>query len=251
MSRTICITGATAGFGESCARRFAKEGKKMILLARRLERLKQLQQELGGPEHIYISQLDVRDKNAINSVFESLPKDFEEIELLINNAGLALGLESAPEANLDDWEVMIDTNIKGLIYCTRQLLPGMARRKKGYIINIGSTAANWPYPGGNVYGATKTFLQQFSRNLRADLLETGIRVTDIEPGLAETEFSLVRFKGDEKRASQVYQGTQPLTGEDIAEIAWWLFHLPQHVNVNTLEVMPTCQAWGPLAIERK
>ena len=251
MSGTICITGATAGFGESCARRFAKEGKRMILLARRLERLKQLQQELGGPEYIYVAQLDVRDKNAINSVFESLPKDFEEIELLINNAGLALGLESAPEANLDDWEVMIDTNIKGLIYCTRQLLPGMVRRKKGYIINIGSTAANWPYPGGNVYGATKSFVQQFSRNLRADLLGTGIRVTDIEPGLAETEFSIVRFKGDKKRASQVYQGTQALTGEDIAEIAWWLFHLPQHVNVNTLEVMPTCQAWGPLAIERK
>lgn len=251
MSGTICITGASSGFGESCARRFIKEGKKMILLARRLERLKQLQEELGRSDHIYIARLDVRNKNAVKSVFENLPKEFEEIELLINNAGLALGLESAPEANLDDWETMIDTNIKGLIYCTRQILPGMVRRKKGYIINIGSTAANWPYPGGNVYGATKSFVQQFSRNLRADLLGTGIRVTDIEPGLAETEFSIVRFKGDEKRASKVYQGTQPLTGKDIADIAWWLFHLPPHVNVNTMEVMPTCQAWGPLAIERK
>ncbi|NOQ98075.1 MAG: SDR family NAD(P)-dependent oxidoreductase [Calditrichae bacterium] len=251
MKETVCITGASAGFGESCVRRFAKGGKKLVLVARRLERLQQLQNELGGPKMIHIVQLDVRDKNLVKKAFESLPADFSEIDLLINSAGLALGVEFAYEADVENWETMIDTNIKGLVYCTREILPGMVKRKSGYIMNVGSTAGNWPYPGGNVYGATKSFVQQFSRNLRAELVGRGIRVSNIEPGLAETEFSIVRFKGDKNRASKVYDGTDPLTGEDIAEIAWWLYNLPPHVNVNTLEVMPTCQAWGPLAIDRK
>jgi NADP-dependent 3-hydroxy acid dehydrogenase YdfG len=251
MKGTIFITGASAGFGESCTRRFAKEGKKLILAARRMERLQQLQKELGGPKMIHIVQLDVRNRKMVKKVFESLPADFREIDLLINNAGLAMGFEFAHEADPENWEIMIDTNIKGLVYCTREILPAMVKRKSGYIMNIGSTAGNWPYPGGNVYGATKSFVQQFSRNLRAELLGSGIRVTNIEPGLAETEFSLVRFKGDKNRASKVYDGTVPLTGDDIAEIAWWLYNQPPHVNVNTLEVMPTCQTWGPLAIDRK
>jgi NADP-dependent 3-hydroxy acid dehydrogenase YdfG len=250
MNGIICITGASAGFGEGCARRFAREGKKLILAARRRDRLQQLQDELGGSGMIHILPLDVRDKNQVKKRFESLPAEFSDIDLLINNAGLALGLEFAHEADLENWEIMIDTNIKGLAYCTRQILPGMVKRKNGYIMNIGSTAGNWPYPGGNVYGATKSFVQQFSRNLRAELAGTGIRVTNIEPGLAETEFSIVRFKGDRDRAAKVYEGTTPLSGEDIAEITWWLYNQPPHVNVNTLEVMPTCQSWGPLAIER-
>jgi 3-hydroxy acid dehydrogenase/malonic semialdehyde reductase len=172
------------------------------------------------------------------------------VDVLVNNAGLALGLEPAQAADLDDWETMVDTNIKGLMYCTRAILPGMVERKRGHVVNVGSIAGAWPYPGGNAYGATKAFVAQFSRNLRADLLGKNIRVTDVEPGLAETEFSVVRFKGDQERADKVYTGTQPLTGVDIAEIVHWVVSLPAHVNVNSVEVMPTGQAWGPLAIHR-
>jgi NADP-dependent 3-hydroxy acid dehydrogenase YdfG len=251
MEKNVLITGASAGFGESCARIFAQSGSKLVLCARRLDRLNKLKDELGGNEKVHIIQLDVRDKKAVRKAIESLPQQFKNIDILINNAGLALGLNPAFEADLDDWETMIDTNIKGLIYLTRNILPGMVSRKQGHIINIGSTAGNWPYPGGNVYGATKSFVKQFSFNIRADLLGKNIRVTNIEPGLAETEFSIVRFKGNKDRAVKVYEGIQPLTGEDIAEIALWVSNLPEHVNINSIEVMPTSQAWGPIAIHRK
>lgn len=244
------ITGASSGFGESCARRFAKEGWNLILAARRVERIRKLKQELNKICEVHLLKLDVQDLIAVQQVIKHLPKEFKEIEVLINNAGLALGLEPAHRADLNDWETMINTNIKGLIYCTHTVLPLMVQQNRGHIINIGSIAGNWPYPGGNVYGATKAFVQQFSRNLRADLLGTKIRITNIEPGLAETEFSIVRFKGDKAKANQVYKGVTPLCGEDIAEIAYWVISLPPHVNINSVEVMPTDQAWGPLSVSK-
>ncbi len=250
MDKTVFITGASSGFGESCARRFSREGWKMILAARRIERLRNLQEELGGARFVHIIELDVRQNRNVVKAVDQLPEDFREIHVLVNNAGLALGLKPFHEGNVEDWETMVDTNIKGLLYCTRAILPGMVQRNSGHIVNIGSTAANWPYPGGNVYGGTKSFVQQFSRNLRADLMGHSVRVTDIEPGLAETEFSVVRFKGNEEKAASVYEGMKPLNGDDIAEIVFWVSTLPSHVNINSLEVMPTMQAWGPLAVHR-
>lgn len=251
MQGTVFITGASSGFGEGCARRFAKEGCRLVLVARRWERLESLQKELGGKEKIHIVSLDVQNETSVKKAVDYLPEKFSKIDVLVNNAGLALGLEPSYTANLEDWETMVDTNIKGLLFCTRSILPGMVNRNSGHIINIGSIAGDWPYPGGNVYGATKAFVKQFSLNLRSDLLGTKIRVTNIEPGLAETEFSLIRFKGDSKRAKSVYKGIQPLTAEDIAEIVFWVTDLPKHVNINRVEVMPTSQAWGPLALDRK
>jgi NADP-dependent 3-hydroxy acid dehydrogenase YdfG len=250
MKKTILITGASAGFGEACARKFGGPQTRLILAARRLDKLEALQQELPDTES-YLVQLDVRDRHAVQETLANLPAPFREVDLLINNAGLALGLEPANKTDLDNWDRMVDTNIKGLIYCTRQILPGMVQRRRGHIVNIGSVAGSTPYPGGNVYGATKAFVKQFSANLRADLLGTSIRVTNIEPGLAETEFSLVRFKWDRERAAEVYKGTKPLTAEDIAEIIYWVTSLPPHININRLEVMPVCQAWGPFSIHRE
>jgi NADP-dependent 3-hydroxy acid dehydrogenase YdfG len=250
MKKTVLITGASAGFGEACARKYAGQGNRLVLAARRLEKLEALQQQLSDTE-CHLVQLDVRDRNGVAEKLLSLPEPFRQVDILINNAGLALGLEPAHEADLDKWENMVDTNIKGLMYCTRQILPGMVKRRRGHIVNIGSVAGSTPYPGGNVYGATKAFVKQFSNNLRADLLDTPIRVTNIEPGLAETEFSVVRFNGDTERAAEVYKGTQPLTAADIADIIHWVTDLPPHVNINRLEVMPVCQAWGPFAIYRQ
>jgi len=250
MGKTVLITGASAGFGEACARKYAGPQTRLILAARRLERLKSMQQELKDSE-CHLLQLDVRDRNSVAEMLSGLPERFQEVDILINNAGLALGLEPAHEADLDNWENMVDTNIKGLMYCTRQILPGMVQRGSGHIVNIGSVAGSTPYPGGNVYGATKSFVKQFSNNLRADLLGTPVRVTNIEPGLAETEFSVVRFNGDTKRAAEVYKGTQPLSANDIAEIIYWVTSLPPHVNINSMEVMPVCQAWAPFAIHRQ
>jgi NADP-dependent 3-hydroxy acid dehydrogenase YdfG len=246
MTKTILITGATSGFGAACARRFAAGGWRLILTGRRRERLESLQTELGDAVAAALV-FDVRERRAVAAALQGLP----EIDVLLNNAGLALGLESAWQADLDDWDTMVDTNIKGVMYCTRALLPGMVTRNRGHIINIGSTAGNWPYPGGHVYGATKAFVQQFSRNLRADLLGTRVRVTNLEPGMAESEFSQVRFKGDEQRAAKVYQGAEPLRPEDIAEIVFFVANLPSHVNVNALEVMSVDQSWGPLAVHRQ
>ncbi|HKK01582.1 MAG TPA: SDR family oxidoreductase [Desulfuromonadales bacterium] len=248
--KTAFITGASSGFGAACARHFAGNGWQLILTARRVERLAALQKELGTSA-VHIIALDVCDREAVAKTVAELPPQFAEVDLLINNAGLALGLEPAPRCSLDDWETMIDTNIKGLTYCSRALLPGMVERNRGHIVNIGSVAGSWPYPGGNVYGATKAFVAQFSRNLRADLLGTRVRVTNIEPGMAESEFSIVRFTGDAERAAEVYKGTEPLTPVDIAELVYFVNALPERININSLEVMPTCQAWGPLAVHRE
>lgn len=250
MPKTILITGASSGFGAACAEKFAESGCNLVLLARRLERLQNLQSELQEKCAVHIGELDVTDTQAVSTVLNSLPEDFKNIDVLINNAGLALGLEAAHAASMSDWQTMVDTNILGLLRVTHHLLPGMVDRDSGHIINIGSTAGSWPYPGGNVYGATKSFVQTFSRNLRADLLGTRIRVSNIDPGLAETEFSQVRFKNDVNRAADVYQNTQPLTATDIAEIIYWVTSVPPHVNINAMEVMPVCQAWGPLAVDR-
>lgn len=251
MKKTALITGASSGFGQACARKFAAAGWRLVLAARRSERLEALRAELGGPSEIRLWPLDVRDRSAVAQGFEALPAPFKTVDLLLNNAGLALGLQPAWRTDLDDWEQMIDTNIKGVTFLTRAVLPGMVERNCGHVINIGSTAGNWPYPGGNVYGGTKAFVQQFSRNLRADLLGTRVRVSNIEPGMAESEFSTVRFKGDGDKAAQVYAGTAPLTPEDIADIIFYVASLPPHVNVNTLEVMSIDQSWAPFAIHRE
>ncbi len=251
MVKTIVISGATSGFGRSCAERFAEEGWKLVLIGRRAKRLEEMWKELSVKTDIFTITLDVQDRGKVFETFESLPVDFSKIDVLVNNAGLAMGLAPAFKADINDWDTMIDTNIKGLVYCTRALLPGMVKRNAGQIINIGSISGNWPYPGGNVYGATKAFVQQFSRNLRADLHGTKIRVTNLEPGIAETEFSIVRFKGDEERADKVYKDIQALKAGDISDIVWWIANTPEHINVNQIEVMPTCQTWGPLKIHRE
>ena len=249
--QTIFITGASSGFGAACARIFNKEGNRLVLSARRIDPLLALEDELAGTADIHIIPLDVRDREAVSGAIEALPERFRSIDVLINNAGLALGLEPGHQACLDDWDTMVDTNIKGLMYCTRLILPGMVSRKCGHIVNIGSTAGSWPYPGGHVYGGTKAFVEQFSRNLRCDLLGTRVRVTCIEPGMAETEFSKVRFKGDVEKAAKVYEGAEPLTAQDIAETVEWVVSRPAHVNINTLELMSIDQAWNSFAIYRK
>ncbi|MCL2340381.1 MAG: SDR family oxidoreductase [Proteobacteria bacterium] len=250
MQETVCITGATSGFGWACAERFAADGRRLIVIGRRAERLAELRAQLGAVP-IHAVELDVRDLSAVEAMVRDLPEGFRDIDVLVNNAGLALGLEGAHEASLADWENMIDTNIKGLCYLTRCLLPGMVARNRGHIINMGSVAGTYPYPGGNVYGATKAFVNHFSRNLLTDLVHTRIRVTNIEPGLAESEFSLVRFHGDQRRADAVYQGTEPLRPVDIAEIVHWVTTVPPHVNICAVEVMPVCQSCGPLAVHRE
>ena len=247
---SVLITGASSGFGEACARKFAAQGLRLVLCARRADRLSALADELSQITEVHSVILDVRDREAVFALPASLPEAFADVGILVNNAGLALGLGGADVASVDDWEAMVDTNIKGVMYLTQAMLPGMVARGGGHVVNIGSVAASWPYPGGNVYGGTKAFVQQFSRNLRADLLGKSIRVSNIEPGMCETEFSVVRFNGDEERAKQVYSGMQPLTGTDIAEIVYWVTALPPHINVNQLEVMPTAQAWGPFAVHR-
>ena len=249
MPKIVLITGASSGFGEACARRMAKDGHSLILAARRTERLLKLKEELGG--NVHLITLDVRNKDSVFAAIESLPTEFQAIDILLNNAGLALGLEPAYKASLDDWEQMIDTNIKGLTYVTRAVLPGMVARNRGHLINIGSVAGTYPYPGGNAYGASKAFVAQFSLNLRADLLGTKVRVSSIEPGMADTEFSLVRFQGNKEKADNTYKGTMPLTGDDIAESVAWVAGLPEHVNINRIELMPTYQAFNPFAVYRE
>jgi 3-hydroxy acid dehydrogenase/malonic semialdehyde reductase len=246
----VFITGATAGFGAAIAKRFAGEGHRIIATGRRLEKLAELRTTLG--DKILPLQLDVTERAGVEEAVTSLPKDFSEIDLLVNNAGLALGLEPAQTASLDDWESMIDTNIKGLTYVTHALLPGMVARNRGHVINLGSIAGSWPYKGGNVYGATKAFVRQFSLNLRADLAGTKVRVTDIEPGLCGgTEFSSVRFYGDRARADELYRGADPLTAEDIAETVQWIATRPAHVNINTIELMPVSQSFAGLSVTKR
>lgn len=250
MSKTAFITGATSGFGRACAELFAEKGWNLVLCGRREELLQRLKKELANVA-VHIAVCDVRDRSQVQKMVDGLPQSHAEIDLLVNNAGLALGLKPAQEADLEDWEIMVDTNIKGLMYMTRALLPDMVARGRGHVINMGSVAGSWPYPGGNAYGATKAFVEQFSNNLRTDLHGTGVRVSNIEPGLAESEFSVVRFHGDRKKADAVYEGTEPLTPKDIAEIVYWIADRPSHVNINRVEVMPVCQSWSPFAIHRK
>ncbi|HET9598125.1 MAG TPA: SDR family oxidoreductase [Anaeromyxobacteraceae bacterium] len=246
---TALVTGATAGFGRAIALRLAREGARVVLAGRRADRLAALAREIGEAAHPLT--LDVRDRAAVEGMMAGLPSRFSAVDILVNNAGLALGLEPAQRASLDEWETMIDTNCRGLVTCTRAVLPGMVERGRGHVVNIGSVAGSYPYPGGNVYGATKAFVHQFSLNLRADLLGTHVRVTCLEPGMAETEFSLVRFGGDAGRAKTVYHGVAPLSADDVAETALWCLTRPPHFNVNTMEIMPVQQAFSPFAIHRK
>jgi 3-hydroxy acid dehydrogenase/malonic semialdehyde reductase len=249
MALTILITGATAGFGAAMARRFVRDGHRVIAAGRRAARLTDLEQELG--DALLPLMLDVTDARAVAALPDSLPPKWREVDVLVNNAGLALGLDPAFEADIEDWDQMVAVNVSGLIHITRALLPGMVERNRGHIINLSSIAASYPYPGGHVYGASKAFVTQFSLNLRADLVGLSVRVTDLEPGLCGgTEFSVNRFGGDQERADAVYAGTVPLTAEDIAEAAAWVIGLPEHVNINRIELMPTCQAPGPLAVKR-
>lgn len=245
---TFLITGATSGFGEATARLVVAKGARVVITGRRNERLLCLQKHLGKTQ-VFPLCFDVRDKEAVGMALASLPEKFGKIDVLVNNAGLALNTAPAAEVPLEQWEQMIDTNIKGLLYMTRAVLPQMLERDAGHIINIGSMAGNYPYPGGNVYGATKAFVKQFSLNLRADVLGTRIRVTNLEPGLAETEFSEVRL-GDKDKAADVYKGTQPLTAEDVAKCVLFCASLPAHVNINRMEIMPVCQSFGALAVFR-
>lgn len=253
MEHTVLVTGATAGFGEATARRFLAQGHKVIALGRRTERLEALKASLPADQQKKLLTLavDVCDSAKIDYLAAALPAEFAKVSVLVNNAGLALGLEPAHQAVLSDWDRMIDTNIKGLVHMTRAILPGMVERKRGHVINLGSVAANYPYPGGNVYGGTKAFVKQFSLNLRADLLGTPVRVTCVEPGMcAGTEFSNVRFKGDDGKAESVYSGVQALSADDIAETIFWSATLPSHMNINVLEVMPVQQASAPFSVHR-
>lgn len=247
-NKTIFITGATAGFGLACTKLFIQNGAKVIACGRRQDRLNELKKELPDT---HIITLDVRDRKSIKEAIASLPKDFAEVDVLINNAGLALGLSQFPEQSEDDLEQMVQTNIMGIIHCTQALMPIMIARNNGHIVNLSSIAGTYPYPGGNVYGATKAFVTQFSLNLRADLLGKNIRVTNIEPGMAETEFSIVRFAGDKNKADNLYAGMQPLTAYDIAETILWTLCRPAHVNINRVEIMPTQQAFSPFSVSRK
>jgi 3-hydroxy acid dehydrogenase/malonic semialdehyde reductase len=245
---TVFITGASSGFGAAIAHRFAAAGARVVAAARRADRLKDLAADLG-PRLLPVT-LDVRDRAAVAAIIDGLPGEFAEIDLLVNNAGGALGLSPAQDADLDDWDQMIDTNCKGLAYCTRAILPGMVARRRGHVINLGSVAGTYPYPGGNAYGGTKAFVHEFSLNLRSDLHGTGVRVTCVEPGMADTEFSVVRFSGDQAKADAVYAGMQPLTADDIAESVYWAATLPPHVNVNTIEMMPVAQSFAPFQVAR-
>ena len=245
----VFITGASAGFGAAMARVFVKNGHKVLVSARRADRLQALAAELGPAARAV--ELDVTSKDSIKAALDGLPPEWQQIDVLINNAGLALGTTPAHESSLEDWDTMIATNCSGLVAMTRAILPGMVQRGSGTVINLGSVAGDTPYPGGNVYGATKAFVEQFTLNLRADLIGTGVRATNLAPGLCGgTEFSNVRMKGNDEAAAKVYEGTVPLTAEDIANTAFWVATLPAHININRIEMMPTCQGYGPLNIKR-
>lgn len=247
----VLVTGASAGFGQTIARRFASKGCKVIATARREERLQALADEFGE-DRVLPLRLDVRDLASIQRAIAGLPSSFADIDVLVNNAGLALGLAAAPSASHEDWDQMIDTNCKGLVHITRAVLPGMVERRRGHIVNLGSVAGTYPYPGGNVYGATKAFVHQFSLNLRSDVHGTGLRVTCIEPGMCGgTEFSVVRFSGNAQKAQSVYDGMEPLSAEDVASAIDWAVSLPPHVNINTIELMPVAQSFAPFQVHRQ
>ena len=245
----VLITGASSGFGEAMARKFVRNGHRVIAAARRTERLARLHAELGAD--LLPVTLDVTDRASIPRMLANLPEGWQELDVLINNAGLALGTEPAQVASLDEWETMIETNNKGLVAMTRAVLPGMVERRRGLIVNIGSVAGLTAYPGGNVYGATKAFVYQFTRNLCADLAGTGVRASTIAPGLCGgTEFSNVRYRGDDEAAAKVYEGTEPLTAEDVAEAAYWVATQPAHVNIVSMEMVPNCQGYAGFNVKR-
>ena len=249
MQRTALITGATSGFGAATARRFATAGWRVIVTGRRANRLQALVDELGA-DRVHAAVFDMRDANAMNAAVDALPEAFRGVDLLVNNAGLAQGTQPAQSARLDDWQRMIDTNITALVTLTRRMLPTLIERR-GAIVNISSTAANYPYSGGNVYGGTKAFVSQFSLGLRSDLHGTGVRVTTLEPGMAETEFTLVRTHGDQTASDALYKGANPMTAQDIAEAIFWIATLPPHLNVNRLEMMPVSQSFAGFQVARE
>lgn len=246
----VFITGATSGFGAAAARRYVAAGGKVIATGRRADRLAELQAELGA-DNCHTIALDVRDRPALEAAIRSIPAPFDAINIVLANAGLALGLQPAAEADLDDWQTMIDTNISGLVYTVRLLLPGLIARGGGHVVTLGSVAGEFAYPGGSVYAATKAFVKHFALAIRSDLQGKNVRVTDIEPGLTETEFSLVRFKGDEGKAGNVYAGAKAMNADDIAESIFWATSLPAHVNINKIQLMATTQAIGPFDIYRE
>lgn len=249
--KVVFITGATSGFGEAAAKSFAQGGWALVLSGRRMERLEKLKKELEAHVPVHIAKLDVRDAKEVKDMVAALPTPFKDITCLLNNAGLALSPYPSQKVDLEDWHTMIDTNVTGLVNVTHALLPSLLRVGKGAsIINIGSIAGQWPYQGSHVYGATKAFVKQFSYNLRCDLHGTGVRVTDLAPGIAETEFTLVRTKGDQAASDALYRGTTALTAQDIADQIYYIANLPAHVNVNRLEIMPTRQSWAGLMIDR-
>ena len=250
--KTALITGATSGIGAACAHLFAQQGYQLILVARRAEKLEETAKHLADKYAVEIKTLiaDVRDKAVINQVLESLPENWKAVDVLINNAGLSQGLEPIDQGNTDDWDAMIDTNVKGLLYVTRIVSPWMVKNQKGHIINIGSIAGKEVYPNGNVYCASKHAVDALNKGMRIDLLPHGIKVTAINPGMVETEFSVVRFKGDQERAKKVYEGVEPLHAQDIAEAIWFAVSRPAHVNINDMLIMPTAQATGTL-VNRK
>lgn len=246
--KIVLITGATGDFGKAFADKFATLGSSLILHGRSQEKLDALAKSFAVPVHTV--NFDITDRTAMEKAIMALPAAFQNIDLLINNAGGALGLDKAQDSNLDDWDAMVNINILGLVRMTRLVLSGMVTRKSGHIINIGSTAGNYPYPGGHVYCASKAFVKQFSLSLRSDLQGTHVRVTNIEPGMVQTQFSLVRFKGDKAKADAVYANTNPLHAADVAEAVAWAATLPAHVNINRIEMMPTTQSPGALQVER-
>ena len=251
MSRTVLITGASSGIGKACAEVLAQEGHRLLLCARRLDRLEQLRNELLSQHaglDIHIFELDVRDRQAVEQAINSLPEAWKSIDVLINNAGLSQGLDPIQDGDTDDWDRMVDTNIKGLLYVTRAALPLLEKSENAHIVNIGSIAGKEVYPNGNVYCATKHAVDALNKAMRIDLLQKGIRVSAINPGMVETEFSEVRFHGDKDRAKAVYKGVQPLTGTDIAEVIAFVLSRPTHVNINDLLIMPTAQANGTLVM---
>jgi len=249
MIKTAFITGATSGFGRATTRRLVEAGWRVVAVGRRVERLRALVDELGD-RWVHPVAFDLRDAAAMQAALAALPEGFGNIDLLVNNAGLALGTRPAQDASLDDWRTMIDTNITALVTLTRALLPNLIARRGG-IVNISSTAANYPYAGGNVYGGSKAFVSQFSLGLRADLHGTGVRVTTLEPGMAETEFTLVRTHGDQAASDALYRGAQPLTADDIADTIYWIATLPTHLNVNRLELMPVSQSFAGFQVHRE
>ena len=252
MDKIVLITGASSGIGEGCARKFASEGARLILNARSVDKLEALAQELKEKygTSCYVMPFDVRDRKAASEALASLPAEWQAIDVLINNAGLVIGVDKEHEGNLDEWDIVIDTNIKSLLSMTRMVVPGMVERGSGHIINIGSIAGDAAYPGGSVYCATKAAVKALSDGLRIDLVDTPLRVTNIKPGMVETNFSVIRFRGDKDKADNVYKGIRPLTGEDIAEVAYFAASAPEYMQIAEVLVMPTNQATGTIAYKK-